>query len=226
MLKVAESAATRTTTDVVFDQLFAEISTLRLLPGTRISEADIAARLGVSRQPVRDAFNRLGNMGLLAIRPQRATRVRGFSMPVIQNARFIRLSVELEVVTRACAVWTKDCAHKLNLMIDAQQSAIESGETNTFHQLDYDFHKSICELGGNPLAFDTIESCKQPLDRLCVLSLRRPYAVTAVVEDHVDIANALAAQSVADARGAVERHLSRLDATIAEIHEAHANYFE
>ncbi len=226
MLKVADALGTRTTTDIVFDQLHEEISTLRLLPGARISEADIANKLGVSRQPVRDAFNRLGNMGLLAIRPQRATTVRGFSMEAIQNARFVRLAVELEVVTRAVACWTPAYADALAEQIDVQRGVVEEGKSDVLHELDYEFHKAICTFGGNPLAFETIESCKQSVNRLCVLSMRNPFEGSAVVDDHQGIANALAAGSVKKAREAVEHHLSRLDATIAEIHTAHANYFE
>ncbi|MEL6920239.1 MAG: GntR family transcriptional regulator, partial [Pseudomonadota bacterium] len=48
----------RTTADAVFDQLLDEIVSLSLTPGTKLSEVDVAKRFGVSRQPVRDAFNR------------------------------------------------------------------------------------------------------------------------------------------------------------------------
>ena len=110
MLKTMDTPVARTSTDMVFNALYEEISTLKLLPGTKMSEAEVANRMGVSRQPVRDAFNRLGNMGLLLIRPQRATVVRGFSMDEIQNSRFIRLAVELEVIREACAVWDAEKA--------------------------------------------------------------------------------------------------------------------
>lgn len=226
MRKQAETIETRTTTDAVFDQLYDEISSLRLLPGSRISEAEIASRLGVSRQPVRDAFNRLGNLGLLSIRPQRATEVRGFSMDAIRNARFVRLAVELEVVTRACEVWTSEHSVALDAQIALQHSAVDSGTTDGFHALDYDFHKMICTFSGYALAFETIENCKNTVDRLCVLSLRKANEITAVIEDHEDILAALSARSPEAARAAVEKHLSRLDTTIEEIHTAHANYFE
>ena len=60
----------RTSVDDVFDHLHEQIVTLQLRPGDRISEAEIAAHFGVSRQPVRDAFSRLANLDLLMIRPQ------------------------------------------------------------------------------------------------------------------------------------------------------------
>ena len=87
MLATADVLERRTTTDEVFDRLHEEIVTLELLPGTKLSEVEVARRFGVSRQPVRDAFNRLSNLDLLLIRPQKATEVRGFSIERIARAR-------------------------------------------------------------------------------------------------------------------------------------------
>lgn len=226
MHRTDDSQMARTTTDIVFDQLYAEISSLDLPPGTRISEAEVAGRLGVSRQPVRDAFNRLGNLELLLIRPQRATEVRGFSMDAIRNARFIRLSVELEVITRASAHWGKSAREAVRANLDQQRAAIGAGEIDAFHLLDYGFHRLICDMSGFPLAFATVEQCKRSLDRLCVLSLGKANEVSAVLQDHEAIAEALASGSTEKARAAMRHHLSRLDRTIEDIRERHAEYFE
>ena len=80
MQEIAEKFERRTATDIVFSELYEDITSLNILPGTKLSESDIAKRFGISRQPVRDAFNRLEHLDLLLIRPQRATEVRGFSM--------------------------------------------------------------------------------------------------------------------------------------------------
>ncbi len=226
MQKTTEALMPRTTTDIVFDTLQDEILTLKLLPGTRISEAEVANRLGVSRQPVRDAFNRLGNLGFLLIRPQRATEVRGFSMPEIENARFIRLTVELEVIERACAAWDQDCATALDAIIAAQEETAAAGQTERFHALDYAFHSHICKCAGQPLAFETIERCKRAIDRLCVLSLGKAHEVTGILREHKLIAAALAAGAASEAREVLRQHLTRLDDTIAEIHAEHSEYFE
>ena len=91
----------RTSADIVFETLYDRIVSLGLMPGEKMSEADIAEQFGVSRQPVRDAFNRLGNMNLLLIQPQRATLVRKFSISDIAASRFVRLAVELEIAKTA-----------------------------------------------------------------------------------------------------------------------------
>jgi len=59
----------------VFHELKNAIITMALTPGQALSENEIAAQMGVSRQPVREAFIRLSEAGLVRIRPQRGTFV-------------------------------------------------------------------------------------------------------------------------------------------------------
>jgi DNA-binding GntR family transcriptional regulator len=75
--------------DTVFDELHSQILLLELPPGTKMSEVEVAKALGVSRQPVRDAFYRLSKLGFLSIRPQRATLVSQISSTaVLHGSRF------------------------------------------------------------------------------------------------------------------------------------------
>jgi DNA-binding GntR family transcriptional regulator len=215
----------RTTADAVFERLYKEIVSLELLPGTKLSEADVAHRFGVSRQPVREAFSRLGNMELVLVRPQKATVVRGFSLERVAHARFVRLAVELEVVTQACAVWTDDYAAQLQQNLEQQRTAIDSAPED-FHSLDSQFHKLICELGGCPHAVEAIQQCRLKIDRLCSLSLARQSEAATLLQDHLALADALASKSTARALEITRTHLSRLDSTIDEIHQTHAEYFE
>ncbi len=226
MLETVDLVERRTTTDEVFDRLHEEIVTLELLPGTKLSEVEVARRFGVSRQPVRDAFNRLNNLDLLLIRPQKATEVRGFSIERIAQARFVRLAVELEVIRCACAVWDDHKARVLERNLDQQQQAIEADRSEKFHALDYEFHKLICELGSCPLTMETIKQCKQKVDRLCMLSFDRKDETATLLEDHRKLARALSDRSVEAATAVAREHLSRLDGIIAEVRETHSDYFE
>lgn len=226
MSDVTEKFERRTTADVVYDQLHSEIASLELLPGAKLSEIEVARRFGVSRQPVRDAFTRLANLDLLLVRPQRATEVRSFSMERIAHARFVRMAVELEVIRNACSVWDDACAQKLEENLTEQRQFIASGQTGKFHALDYSFHKMICELGGHSLAFETIQQCKQKIDRLCVLSLGRGNEAAKILVDHEELADALKAGSAEQAVLIARRHLGRLDDTITDIHRKHLDYFE
>ena len=226
MQNIAETLERRTTTDLVFEELFNAIVSLQMLPGTKLSEAEIAKRFGVSRQPVRDAFNKLEAQDLLLIRPQKATKVRGFSMERIAHARFVRLAVEIEVVRSACASWKRSDGAQLAVNIAAQREAIADHDTEEFHRLDYEFHKLICTLAGHKMVFETIQQCKRKVDRLCVLSLGRASEAETLLADHETLAAAIGQGDANRAADVVRQHLGRLDDTVDAIHRAHSEYFE
>ena len=69
------------------------IAELRLKPGEALSEKDIAGRYGVSRQPVREAFIKLSEAGLVEIRPSRGTFVMKISVREVANARLVREAI-------------------------------------------------------------------------------------------------------------------------------------
>ena len=216
----------RTSADMVFDDLYERIGSLELLPGAKISEADIAAKFGISRQPVRDAFSRLGNMELLLIRPQKATVVKKFSLRSIATARFVRLSVELEVLRNAAALWdgSFDTAFKENLV--AQNAAFKAKDIDAFHALDYEFHKQLCQVAKADFAFDIISQNKARVERLCVLSLTAEDGMLQLIKDHEVILEQLRAKNADGVCDTIRLHLSRLDDTITDIHQAHASYFD
>ena len=216
----------RTSADVVFDHLHGEIVSNELPPGTRISEVDVASRFGVSRQPVRDAFSRLANQDLLLIRPQKPTEVRKFSLKKVAQARFVRLSIELEVVRTACGSWDSTRADRLAENLAAQRAAVEACDNRRFHALDYEFHKLICELSGIGIMFESIQLYKAKIDRLCMLSLDEPSEASDLLQDHQKIADALLLGDVDQAAQNVRRHLSRLDDFIRTIREEHSEFFE
>lgn len=216
----------RTGVDVVTDHLYEEIISLKLLPGTKISEAEIAARFGVSRQPVRDAFTRLANMDLLVIRPQKATEIKRFSTRSIEKSRFIRAAVEAEVLRRAAARCDAKDAAALETALAEQRAALENCDYDSFASMDYNFHKLLCDISGADFAFDVIRAEKSKVDRLCMLGLEKENRMPLLIEDHETIARHVIAGEPEEAVTAGKLHLSRLDSTIERIREQNAAYFE
>lgn len=226
MVQMTQIGERRTSVDEIFDYLHDEIVSLRLRPGDKISEADIATQFGVSRQPVRDAFSRLANLDLLLIRPQRATEVKRFSTREIVKSRFVRASVEKEVLRRAANNCDAHGATLLDGALASQENAIKDADVDGFGSLDYAFHRTLCEIAGADYAFDVIMAEKAKVDRLCMLGLSKEDRMPELVADHRAIAEAVKAN---DPDRAVEIgmfHLSRLDDTIARISATNANYFE
>src|SRR6478609_9485531 len=85
----------------VYDTVRNAIVQLQLRPGHLLSEAELARYMGVSRQPVREAFIKLAEAGLVEVRPQRGTFVKLISIREVQNSRFIREAIELAVIRKA-----------------------------------------------------------------------------------------------------------------------------
>lgn len=221
-----QDARRLTTAEEVFESLREDIATLRFPPGTKLSEAEIAKRFDVSRQPVREALIRLSNMGLVSVRPQRATVVRKISVSGITESRFIRTAVEVEIVRRACALYKPafDAAFLANLA--QQKAAVETGDSESLNQLDYEFHRLVCQVAECEFAFKTIAENKLSVDRLCTLSLADKAGQEEIYEDHRQTFDRLRA---GDEQGCVEStrmHLSRLNETLQQAQAQFPDYFE
>ena len=226
MERSSEPNGRKSSVDMIVERLQEDISSMRLMPGSRISEPEIAAQFGVSRQPVRDAFSRLESMGLLRIRPRKATEVKRFSRSEIEKSRFVRAAVEMEVLRRAARRCTAADGHELDACLALQRKALARGDQLGFAQLDYDFHRAICGIAGVPFAFDVIHAEKKKVDRLCMLALSREDRMPQLIDDHARIAEALKAGRDEEAVEAGTEPLSRLDATIEAIKIASAAYFD
>ena len=215
----------QTAADGVFESLRNDIISLRLEPGTKLSEVEIAKQNDVSRQPVREAFIRLSNMNLLLVRPQRATIVRKISRSDILNTRFVRIAIEVEVAQRACAVFDhRKIGFQRNLT--QQKQAAARGDTQRFHKLDYEFHRLLCIAANCEFAFETIAENKAQVDRICIMSLADREGMELLYDDHKNIFDCLTA---GDSKGIVKitrKHLSRLDETLTAACEKHPEYFE
>lgn len=215
-----------TSSDVVFDELYGRITRLDLLPGTKISESEVAKSFGFSRQPVREAFSRLANLNLLLVRPQRATVVRPFSRQLISNARFVRTAVELEVVRAATMDRDTSVDATLKANLREQAGAVAADDVDGFHELDYEFHKLLCASAKQAFAFDIIAENKAQVDRLCMLALTSKDAMGVLYLDHQSLLTAVFSGDVQTADDVLRTHLDRLTPTIAAIYTTHQAYFD
>lgn len=219
-------AKRRTTAEEVFDRLRDDIVALRLAPGSKLSEVEVAKLCEVSRQPVREAFMRLGDLNLLQIRPQKATLVRKISLQEIRNTRFVRAAVEVEVVRFACETADEERIGWLRSNLVEQQEAVRRGEPLALQKLDYDFHRLICLVADREHAFQTIAENKTHTERICTLELNDAKGMAEVLEGHTDIVDAIARRDVEGAVELTRHHLAHLDDTIAKACKNHPEFFE
>lgn len=211
-------------TDQVFDALYEAIISLDLPPGEKVSEADVARRLGVSRQPVRDAFFRLSKLGFLLIRPQRATLVTKISEPAVMKATFIRVALEVACFQAAAPRMGGAELDVLRGVLDAQQSAASRDARAEFHILDDAFHERICEFAGQGHVWALIREQKAHMDRVRFLSLSQDGQLAH--DEHVAILEALEQGEIAMAEELLRRHIWRVREVLARCRGEQRRYFE
>jgi DNA-binding GntR family transcriptional regulator len=222
-LGTLEPVARASVADQVFEALYAQVLSLTLPPGTKLSESDVAKQLGVSRQPVRDAFYRLSKLGFLLIQPQKATLVSKIHINDVRKARFIRAAIEVEVMRLAADRFGPKDFAALQPILDAQRTAVASGDRPGFHRLDDLFHQVMCARAGLDFVWEIIRENKAHTDRVRFLSLasgsRRAF------DDHIAIVAALKAGSAEGAVQAMRAHLGTIEDIIQQLREANHSWF-
>jgi DNA-binding GntR family transcriptional regulator len=199
---------------------------LELPPGMRLSEQDLASRLGVSRQPVREALISLAKTRLVEILPQRGTSVVKISVGKMMEARFVREAIEVAVVRRACEAFDGDTRHRIDDLLAMQEKAATEGDHHSFRRYDEMFHMALSAGAGCPMAWRTVEDIKAHMDRVCLLTLPGSAAMLPLVEHHREIIAAVDAQDADRAEAAMRHHLSAILRALPRVEAEHPELFE
>ena len=202
------------------------IVTMRLRPGEMLSEQEIASRLGVSRQPVREAFIKLGEAGLLRVLPQRGTLVVKISRAAVEDARFIREAVECAVAREAAQRATRPVLSALGANLTRQRRTARAKDVLAFFALDEEFHRLLAEAAGRPLAWTIVEDVKPQMDRVRFLSMEDATPLRVLVEQHIAIAEAVGAGDAERAEEAMRSHLTEILRSLPCLAERHPELFE
>ncbi|MGZ9810782.1 GntR family transcriptional regulator [Pseudoroseicyclus sp. H15] len=206
----------------LFDKLRLRIVRGELVPGTRLSEAGVAAEFNVSRQPVREVFIRLAEEGLLEIRPQRGTIVPKISRRMVEDARFVREAIEADVVRLAARNMHAADIDELRALVALQQKA---EDIPAFIELDDGFHRLLAEGVGRVHAWHVIEGLKAQLDRVRYLSLQR-FPKAKLIAQHSAIVEAIATGEPTAAEAAMRRHLNTIVDDLPIIAGENETHFE
>ncbi|MEQ4517261.1 MAG: GntR family transcriptional regulator [Pantoea agglomerans] len=223
-------AYTITTSEPVNQQIYRylrkDIVTCAIQPGSLLSEKEVSARFNVSRQPVREAFIKLAEAGLVQVLPQRGTFVRKISAKRVADGRFIREAVEVSVVRRAALEIDDPALIALEHNLQLQRMAAERHDSQAFLTLDDEFHRLIAESIDCKLAWETVENIKAAMDRVRFLTLSEVSPPDKLIEQHEEIFAALKRHDADAAEAAMRRHLQEMIFSITPIAERNSAWFE
>jgi len=210
----------------VTDALRQAIVEMRLSPGEMLSEQDLARRLGVSRSPVREAFIKLSQSGLVRVLPQRGTQVVKISRAGVEDARFIREAVECAVVREAAARADPTMITALTDSLARQKRGQRSNASHTFLALDEEVHRLLAEAAGRPAAWEMIQDVKPQMDRVRFLDLAQATPRHVVLAQHVVIVEAIKAGDSVAAEMAMRQHLGEILRSLPQLMAQYPELFE
>jgi DNA-binding GntR family transcriptional regulator len=121
----------------------------RYAAGAMLSEATLAAEIGLSRTPIRTAIARLQDDGWLSIYPKRGAIVQGLSERDIADLADARLILESTSVQRARPDDLRRLADRLASEVEVQREALEGGDVRGFIESTIAFHRSFVQAGQN-----------------------------------------------------------------------------
>jgi DNA-binding GntR family transcriptional regulator len=137
----------------VADRVVDAIAGGRLKSGQRLIESELAAALGISRIPVREALRELESQGLLVSRPHRGIRLIAFDAAWLQQLYEMRVALERVSWRHAAAAYRREPARmaRLDSLIDRMRKAVEEGDRQAVNRADIAIHEALCEESGSPL---------------------------------------------------------------------------
>lgn len=207
----------------VHTRLRERIIALDLLPGARLSETEIGQEYAVSRQPVREAFIKLAEEGLLDVRPQRGTFVTRISIRLVMDARFVREAIEADIVRLVAAAADGALIAELRTQITAQK-ALNGVGGRAFVSLDDLFHQTLSEAADKARVWKTLAAQKIQMDRVRQIA-SETFPVNRLISQHEAIVNALERGDAGVAENAMRLHLREILSDLPRIAAAEPAYF-
>jgi DNA-binding GntR family transcriptional regulator len=197
-----------------------------LAPGQRLSENELAAQLGISRTPVREALARLRDERLVHVVPQLGTFVSRISVTAVGDAQFIREALECAAVRLAAENATEDDLRLFEELLGGQERARAADDLESFYHLDDAMHQALCDLSRHPTVWSISQRAKSHLNRVRRLSLEVPSYLPAMIDEHRQVIAAVADHDPDAAELALRYHLRQVLRELPTIRAEHPDFFE
>ena len=125
------------------------ILTGELSAGEKLTEQELAARLGVSRGPVREALRALAEAGLIQIEPNRGAFVRKIDLNEAIEIHDVYSALEELAARSAARSLSGAQAKELKALVEAMDAAAEAEDLDRYYALNLSFHQRLVEASGN-----------------------------------------------------------------------------
>ncbi|WP_245632917.1 GntR family transcriptional regulator [Alicyclobacillus kakegawensis] len=221
----------RSLSEQAYEAIREAILSLRLEPGRAVYENELATMLNMSRTPVREAVRTLLVEELIEVLPQRGMKVALISEKKVEEARFVRESLEVSALRAAIARWHTNADWGMRLRdevqaaLHAQRKSAQTGDVLGFLEADERFHRLLMAAADNRTLVSIVAQMRAHLNRVRTLSLQELKNVQTLIEEHEQLVSVLAAGDEERAVSLLTRHLRRLQQDVAVVRSQYPLYF-
>lgn len=211
---------TASAADVAYERLRSEIYDGRLMPNERLVEAELSARLKVSRSAVRTALVRLGQDGVVLLTPHRGARVR--LVPEAEAVEILQVRTVLEALTArqaAIRATTREVAAMRRVLTQMRQS-LEQDDLLAYSAGNARLHAAVIAAARHETAARLIAGLKAQLVRFQYRTTLVPGRPAKSLDEHAAIVAGIAARDPEAAEAAMRLHLTHVEASISNIPRA------
>lgn len=205
-----KSSANFTLSSKVYDYLKGEILSHRIAPGQKINEVAIANTVGVSRTPVREAFQKLSIEGFVDLAPNQRVLVRGFSYNDAKEVFQIRSALEGLAGNMVAAKVTKKQIDAMQNDLDAMYALVEADiedKSVPFADIDTAFHDRFIAITQNERLISMLKSLKDRTLRLRITMLSFESSIEICAEQHKRILDCFIQHDPNAAEAACRMHI-------------------
>jgi DNA-binding GntR family transcriptional regulator len=185
----------------VLAALRSAVITGELAPGSLYSVHTLAAQLGVSRTPVREALIKLAQQGMVRFERNRGVRVLLTSLHDLEEVFALRLLLEPAAVKRAVTRLDATQRRELRRIFGHMEKAAKADDEFTMFEHDRRFHRTLLETSGNARLALFVDGLRDMVLRRGVSTARQSRSLDAIVAEHRGI---LELVESGDAEGAAE----------------------
>lgn len=224
-MRLTERFARETGREYALRMLKENIIHLDLIPGTMLSENELAQEMGLSRTPVREALIELSKSKVVEIYPQKGSALALIDYSLVEEARFMRSVLECAVVELDCEVAAPEVLEELEANIRLQEFYLENRSSEKLLELDDQFHRMLFRMAGKSQIYALMDSITIHFDRVRSMSLATVKELK-TVSDHRAILDAVKEQNGTKARQLMEAHLSRYKIDEEALRREYPDYFK
>jgi DNA-binding GntR family transcriptional regulator len=190
----------------------------RYAPAHQVLELELAADLGMSRTPVREALVRLQNERFVQLIPRHGMRVVPLSVQNLQDVYEVLTALELTAIERLSkAGLTKEELATINRILQQMDIAVRRNDVEGWARADEQFHRTLVGLSGNARLAEMVESLWEQGHRARMTTVRLRASLGTSNKEHRALVDAIARRDWRAARSRHAKHRARATGEIVRL---------